>query len=241
MKATRKAKSSAGSDAAAADASAKPDRGSGDTVARIVGVLRERISLHQAPPGMQLREVALAAEFNVSRARIRDALAALDSRGLVERIPSRGAIVKRPDFDHIRNLFDMREVLEGLAARLATQNSEPRSWQKLVELFGEPTEKALKNGDFEFYIRNYEYFRRAVIKAADSAPLAESLSTLHDQTKMLMRRIIIMSDRGMQALEENRACLLAMRNGCAQEAEALRRKTISSARICLERYREFLL
>ena len=56
------------------------------------------------------------------RARIREAFSALEQRGLVERIPNRGAVVTRLDLSQVFHIYDLREVLEGLCARLATQN-----------------------------------------------------------------------------------------------------------------------
>src|SRR5699024_12263458 len=78
-------------------------------------------------PAPSRSETDLAAEFAVPRTRIRDALAALEQRGLVERIPNRGAVVIRLDLSQALHIYDVRCVLEGLAARLATQNTDRKS------------------------------------------------------------------------------------------------------------------
>src|SRR5579862_2621410 len=70
----------------------------GGAPAALDAILRARIASHEIPPGAKLREQAIADEFGVSRARVRDALALLAQRGLVERFPGRGAIVLRFDF-----------------------------------------------------------------------------------------------------------------------------------------------
>ena len=62
-------------------------------------LLRERIARQDIAPGAKLREHELAAEFGVPRTRIREVFGALESRGLIERIPNRGAIVSRLDLD----------------------------------------------------------------------------------------------------------------------------------------------
>ena len=87
-------------------------------------VLRDRITNHELPPGTKLIEQDLAATFSVSRARVRDTFAVLEQRGLIERIPNRGAIVARLTAKQVIDLYETREVLEGLAVRLATQNTK---------------------------------------------------------------------------------------------------------------------
>ena len=96
--------------------------------------LRVRIAQQEIAPGAKLRETDLAAEFKVSRARVREAIASLESRGLVQRIPNRGAVVMRLDLSQVFYIYDLREVLEGLAARLATQNVPAESWREDLEL-----------------------------------------------------------------------------------------------------------
>src|SRR5690606_15350761 len=86
---------------------------------KLVNVLRERIARHQYPPGAKLLENELARDFNVSRARVREALGALESRGLIRRIPNRGAEVMRLDLAQMFAIYDVREALEGLCVRLA--------------------------------------------------------------------------------------------------------------------------
>jgi DNA-binding GntR family transcriptional regulator len=207
----------------------------------LVEKLRERISVYEIAPGSKLKEQELSDEFGVSRARIREALGALVHDGLVNRLPNRGAVVTRLDVKTVRQLFDVREVMEGLCARLATINSDPESWQGLLDLFGEPMQKAVENGDLEFYIKNYELFRRRLIDAAENEFVGGMLQLLHNRTKVLMRRIVIMSDRAKHGVAEHRAVLVAMRRGDADEAERLRRTTIANARACFERFHPFIL
>jgi len=117
--------------------------------AALLPALRERIARHALPPGAKLLESELSREFGVSRARVRDAFGALEQRGLIRRIPNRGAVVARLNLSQVFEIYAVREMLESLCARLATQRSKPPSWQALVQLFGRPMEAIVKRGDFE--------------------------------------------------------------------------------------------
>jgi DNA-binding GntR family transcriptional regulator len=81
----------------------------------------------QFAPGARLKEVDLAAAFGVSRASIREALRLLESRGLVRILPQRGAQVTLLSRRELENLFEIRAVLLGLAARQAAEQYEDAS------------------------------------------------------------------------------------------------------------------
>jgi DNA-binding GntR family transcriptional regulator len=207
----------------------------------LLGELRTRIADHEIPPGSRLKEHDLASEFGVSRSRVRDALAVLESRGLIERSPNRGAVVARLDPAQLSDLYDVREVLEGLCVRLASEKSDPHSWHDLVELFDEPMESYVDAGDFDSFLAGYEAFRRRTIQAAENPILEDMLAGIHDRTQVLIRRIIILPGRAEIGLSEHRAVLAAMHEGDAAAAERLRRRNMRSAKEYLKRYESFLL
>ena len=207
----------------------------------IVAALRERIASQQFLSGRRLGEQELSEEFGVSRSRIREAFGALEERGLIERIPNRGAVVARLDHKQIFELFDVREMLEGLCARLATQMSEPGAWDDLAGRFGAPMDAHVERGDFDSYLSTYEHFRERMIDAAGNPLLKDMLDSIHDKTRVLIRRIIILPGRAKQGLKEHRALLNAMRKGDADAAERLKRQNIASSRDYLRRYQDFLL
>ncbi len=208
--------------------------------AALDAILRSRITSHEIPPGNKLREQAIADEFGISRSRVRDALALLAQRGLVERFPGRGAFVLRFDFDTTVQVLEMREVLEALAVRLATRNAPRRTWDELGELFAAPLTLRGAHHNLPAYVRRYEAFRTRVMQEAANPQLTESIEALHDKTKMVMRRVLAVSDRVEQALAEHREVLATMRAGNAARAEVLRRRSLASARDYLVRYRDFL-
>lgn len=208
---------------------------------RVLQVLRDRIADHELLPGSKLRESDLCAEFAVSRARVREVFGSLEERGLIERIPNRGAVVTRLDPDQVFHLFDVREVLEAQAVRLATERQPPASWQDLVDLFGAASEAMIERGELETYIGHLALLRRRTVDGAGNPLLADLLDTLHDRTRVLIRRLVILPGRARAGLREHRAVLAAMRQGDAQTAERLKRDNIRGARDSFRQYQKFIL
>jgi DNA-binding GntR family transcriptional regulator len=204
-------------------------------------VLRDRITSHELPPGTKLIEQDLAATFSVSRARVRDAFAVLEQRGLIERIPNRGAIVARLTAKQVIDLYETREVLEGLAVRLSAQNTKRDHWDDLIVAFDSPAEQAIKNGDFEEYATILNLFRREVIATCNNLLLASLLDSMLERTAVVVRRMIMVPGRALEGLNDHRAVLAAMKAGKADEAERLKRSNIRAARHVFERYQQFVL
>lgn len=207
----------------------------------MVDVLRDRIAWQLVAPGSKLLEQDLAEEFNAPRTAVREAFSALEQRGLIERIPNRGAIVTRLDMAQVFHIYDAREVLEGLCARLATRNAPKGEWADLVELFDVPMAGYAKDADFDAFLSGYELFRRRTLAAAASPILTQMLDSIYEKTQVLIRRIIILPGRAEVGLGEHRAVLAAMHRGDEDEAERLRRANMRSAKDCLARYQKYVL
>lgn len=203
--------------------------------------LRERIADHTIPPGARLREWDVAVDFGVPRLTVREALEALVHLGFVEREPNRGIVVRRRELAEVLRLFEMREVNEGLCARIAARNAPRGSWDDLIELFGAPMQDVVARKDLHAYVRHYEQFRRRLIDAADSPPLAELLQRLNDMTSIFGRRVLLVSDRTEHALHDHRAVLAALRRRDAAAAEGARRATIANVQAAVEHYHAFVL
>ncbi|GGK36981.1 GntR family transcriptional regulator [Nocardia camponoti] len=95
--------------------------------------LRDRIIDLRLSPGQRLVERDLATELAISRIPLREALQMLEREGLVVIVPRQGAIVAPFTVADVRDLFDVRESLEVLAARLAAERAEPADLAALRE------------------------------------------------------------------------------------------------------------
>ena len=111
-------------------------------------------------PGTRLREVELAARLGLSRTPIREAIRRLEADGLVEHLPRQGASLRRLTYAEVMELYDMRAVLEGTAARLAARAASDLELRELAEINAEmiqsdaPAETARLNRQFHAALIN---------------------------------------------------------------------------------------
>lgn len=106
-----------------------PDLGR-DAYERVKAAIREGT----LPPGTRLTEAELVARLGISRTPIRQALTRLETEGLVSHEPRRGVVVSRPDHQQVIELYSIREVLEGTAARFAAQHASEAELEALTQL-----------------------------------------------------------------------------------------------------------
>ncbi|KAA9106083.1 GntR family transcriptional regulator [Microbacterium rhizomatis] len=90
-------------------------------VDEIAAKIRDRIMSGDIPIGAQLRQAELANDFAVSRTPVREALRQLQTGGLIDVLPNRGAVVRVPSPWEVREAYEVRAELESLAAARAVQ------------------------------------------------------------------------------------------------------------------------
>lgn len=207
----------------------------------ISGLLRQRIVDGYYPQGVKLTEQTLANEFGVSRLMIREVLGDLESQGLVEKKPNKGTVVRRVDSDSLFETMEIREVLEGLAARLAAQKSKPEDWLDLKEEFGENFERIVNELDFEKYLDFISKFRDRMVEAAQNEELSKLINSLYAKIRIVQRRIVILPGRIQEAIEEHRKVLDAIMEGDSLKAEKMKKENLQHAREWLEKYKIWVL
>ncbi|TDW30437.1 GntR family transcriptional regulator [Cryobacterium psychrophilum] len=136
-------------------------------------ILRARILSGELAAHATLREQALAQELGVSRTPVREALRRLDTAGLVEFVPNRGATVLAWSREQIRETYFVRASLESRAAGLAAARIEPVDL-KLLSLLIERMEQFVLSTDdvgIATLARLNAQFHHTIVVAADSAQL----------------------------------------------------------------------
>ncbi|MEW6665310.1 MAG: GntR family transcriptional regulator [Thermodesulfobacteriota bacterium] len=207
----------------------------------ILNTLRDRIVDGHYPQGLKLVENDLASEFQVSRPMLREVLAELENQGLVERKPNRGAMVRRVDTESLMEIMEIREVLEGLCARLAAQKSKPEDWLDLREAFGERADNMIEHHEFESYLGLVAAFRERMVKASRNRELAKLTYSLFAKITIVQRRIVILPGRMEEAIKEHREVLEAIMAGDPEKAEEAKRRNLRNAREYLEKYKSWVL
>ena len=147
----------------------------------------------------------------------------------------------RLDLSQVVYIYDLRSVLEGLCARLATENAPREAWREELALFKGPMKELVARGDLDRYIEQYERLRRRIIEAAANPVLAEMLDIIYEKTQVLIRRIIILPGRAETGRKHHVAMLEAMVRGDGEEAERIRRAGLCDAKASFEKYQRFIL
>ncbi len=127
-------------------------------------VLVARILDGTYPAGMQLKELTLAREFNVSQAPIREALRELEGSGLVTSERFRGTRVRGADFNEMRESYELRTMLEVRSVQLAAPY--PAQLLKDLEQSLREMAAALKHDDQERYIDHALRFHRRLVESS---------------------------------------------------------------------------
>ena len=207
-------------------------------VDQLAAELHARVLNGELPSGARLRQEALAVEFGVSRTPIREALRKLQASGLVELQPNRGAFVRGVSPREIRDAYEVRATLEGLAAELATvhmrhdQLARLREAQELfrqalartVELRRNDTGDAGKIESVRWGRAN-DQFHQVIQEAAGNDVLVATLTRLHRSFPRDLSRLVI--GESTKLLEDNVAEHDAIRDAIERgDASAARKRMV---------------
>lgn len=188
--------------------------------------MREAIQSGQLKPGARLREVELAEWLGSSRTPVREALNRLQTEGLVVQEPRRGMIIAELDHSMVSELYFMREVLEGTAARLAARHASDVEISMLREIA--ERDKNLASEPLKL-AKNNRMFHETLYRAAHNRYLLKTLSMLQESLALLGPTTLAMPGRASSAYEEHDALVQAIERHDAQAAEEMSRAHIRSA------------
>jgi DNA-binding GntR family transcriptional regulator len=130
-------------------------------------VIREAIIDGRLAPGRRLKEEELAGELGMSRTPVREALLLLQSEGLVESIPRRGATVRSYAADDLDDMYQLRAVLEGYAARRAATRISAEDVARLDESCAR-FDRLRAEDDLRDLVKENLFFHNVVLEAAGS-------------------------------------------------------------------------
>lgn len=199
---------------------------------RAVVALREGIFSGRYVPGQRLVETDLVNELGVGRNSLREAFSRLASEGLVVVEPHRGASVRRRSRTEVGQLYDISEVLEGLAAREAAQNIGKPGNVELLIACTERQGEAVAVGVHR-QIDEAANFHEAILRIADNPRLTELCTNLHILTFSFQLRHAQLTGAhplSGHSLNEHREVADAIRTGDPQHAEDVMRRHIRNGK-----------
>ncbi len=190
--------------------------------------LRDAIFAGRLPPGSRLSVPLLAQQLNVSRSPVREAVQRLVQEGLATEEPHRGAGVAVLDPATLAPLYEVREVLEGLAARLAAVHATDEERAEMRAAYDEHS-TALERGDAAHHVALDMAFHARLRAASHNTELAQYLERVQGRIA-----IAILGGNPLvwsrQAIVEHRAVLEAVLAGDPDAAEAAARAHVRRIR-----------
>lgn len=203
--------------------------------ARVLDGVRRDIIEGRYAPGQPLSEAVLAEQFEVSRTPVREALKQLQIEGLIEVRPRVGTFVRSPSRREVVELFELKEMLEGMAARLlAARGSVPELDR--IEQNLESSTRAVAAGDAERYASLVHEFHDLLVVGADNSQLVSHYRGLMNQLAYhrLVSASLTRTGRLGASLSEHRRVLELIREKDGFGAEfAMRDHVRSSERAAL--------
>lgn len=197
--------------------------------------LLEDIRLGVLLPGARLREVDLAERLGISRTPVREALRRLEADGLVEHLPRQGASLRRLSYAEVMELYEMRAVLEGTAARLAARAASDLELHELSEINAAMTASGLPSD----VARLNRQFHTSLINAAKNRYLQSAIGAMARTLLILGQSTLFDPARSKSTAQEHENLLRALHARDGLKAEELMHTHIEEAhRIRLRQLRE---
>jgi DNA-binding GntR family transcriptional regulator len=208
------------------------------TAERAYQQLRAWILEGRLPPGERLVETRLAAWLGMSRTPVREAIRRLEQDGLVVTSPQRGACVFRPSVGEVRDIYDCREGLEGMASVLVSRR-RPAEVLRRLEATLRSADRCFRAGDLSATVGENVAFHEELIAASDNQRLIGFLKTL--RMPLMPYRAVNLLLRGRALLAEHEAIFAAVAAGDEEESWARMRAHIRHDRDSLLGYLEGVL
>lgn len=189
--------------------------------------MREAIINGDFKPGQRLMEVQLAEQMGVSRTPVREAIRKLELEGLVVMVPRKGAYVAGLSSEDVREVVEIRCVLEGLAAKLAAQKAASDDISKLESII-DNFEIAVKNKNVADLISYDSDFHEVIYRTAKNGKLIQMINGLREQVQRFRVAYFTQINNVDKLLIEHRNLLDAIINRDSELARQVAEKHINT-------------
>lgn len=198
--------------------SAAPETGddiafaSQDSLSGMVAALEEDIVFGRLHPRERLVEDDLMVRFNVKRHVVRDALAVLDRMGLIERRKNVGALVRSFSVQEVKELYEVRTMLETEAARRIDLQRVPSRLEHLIAIQRQH-DAAVAAGDARTVFRVNLAFHRELFSLCSNQTLQKAIAEFARQTHPIRFASLVSAEYRERARNEHWQMIEALRNG----------------------------
>ncbi|HZP29213.1 MAG TPA: GntR family transcriptional regulator [Acidimicrobiia bacterium] len=216
-----------------------PDRAARRTattaVEAVIEAITDGVKDGRYVPGQRLVEADLTRDLGVSRGPLREALGRLAAEGIVENEPYRGAVVRRLTRADVVDLFQIREVLEGEAARLAARAIDEGDHRRRMAASLRTLERFKRRPDTFAYMDENTRFHELVVELGGNKLLARLIGQLQVHAfRLLLRRLVADGNAVDDSIREHEAVAHAILDGDGRAAErAMRRHVRRSGEMVL--------
>jgi DNA-binding GntR family transcriptional regulator len=180
-------------------------------------------------PGTEISEPQLCLHYHLGKAPVRMALIRLAHDGLVRAIPRRGYRISAVTLKDIQDIFELRLMLEPMAARMAAGKIDARRARALEAATGTSYLPHSAESIAGFLDAN-KAFHLAIVATTGNLRLSSMIGQLHDQMTRLLHLGLGLRNRSQEMQLEQRALLKALVRGHGDHAEQLAREHIEAAR-----------
>lgn len=146
-------------------------------VEHAISSIRDSIRLGKYAPGQRLVVAELSKKLSVSAGPVREAIRRLTGEGVIDITPNRGAAVRDFNAQELADIFRVREVVEGLAARLAAENVDKNDYRARLIATLEEMRRIVSNKE-DGYVQLNQSFHELIYEMAENRRLFELASQL---------------------------------------------------------------
>jgi len=198
-------------------------------VEQVYEAILSEITDGRLPPNTRLIQDELATAYGVSRQPVQQALLLLRNHGLVRDAPRRGLVVSPLDVEFVRNLYEVRAVLEGLAARMAAEHGSERAKMEGQALI-EGGRAAVESGSVTQQITADMAFHSFLYEISGNPLIGETTAPHWHYLRRVMGEVLRDDDEIPGSIwDEHAAILAAVIAGDGAKAETFGRRHISRA------------
>lgn len=186
------------------------------------------IASGKLPPGARIIQEQIAQELGVSRQPVQQALLVLRNLGVLREAPGRGLQVAPLDLEHVRNMYDVRAVIEGLAFRKAAERNARRAADEGPGLIA-AGRRAVAAGDVADMIEADMAFHEFIYALSENPLVTPAMETHWTNTQRVMGEVLMRDERPRDIWDQHEALLQSVIAGDGAQAERLARQHIEQA------------